>query len=195
MHVLVKGKNGSTRRKILNGLRGLEEVIVPTKSWYGLGYSVATLRRVRSVLGRFDGLVNGQPIFELCKVPEEVITPDGKKQKQWIVTLELSIDPIELARYAEPAAVAARSASALSLLTGRRPEPEPVEETPAPVPAPESPAADAFDRQKAIDAVVGLVSAHGLTEKEVAIYAASQGMGEDISTFDKASMTKLQAIS
>lgn len=186
---------GGMYRVNVVGLRGLEEVIVPTKSWYGLGYSVATLRRTRSVLGRFDGLVNGQPIFELCKVPEEVIAPDGKKQKQWIVTLELSIDPIELARYAEPQAVAARSATALSLLTGRRAEPE---ATPEPVPAAavippaqDVPPADDFDRAKAIAAVVALVAPHGLTEQEIAIYAASQGMGEDLSTFDKAGMTNL----
>lgn len=193
---------GGMYRVNVVGLRGLEEVIVPTKSWYGLGFSVATLRRVRSVLGRFDGLVNGQPIFELCKVPEDVITPDGKKQKQWIVTLELSIDPIELARYAEPAAVAARSATALSLLTGRRTEPADSHKAePAPAVHPQEPADTSagtppppdpeFDRQKAIDAVVSLVSSHGLTEREIAIYAASQGMGEDLSTMDKQGMSNL----
>ena len=130
---------GGMYRVNVVGLRGLEEVIVPTKSWYGIGYSVATLRRVRSILGRFDGLVNGQPIFELCKVQEEVTTPDGKKQNQWLVTLELSLDPIEIARYAEPQAVAARSAHALQMLTGRALA-APVAAAPAPVadPVPEA---------------------------------------------------------
>jgi len=109
---------GGMYRVNVVGLRGLEEVIVPTKSWYGLGYSVATLRRVRSILGRFDGLVNGQPFFELCKVSEEVTTPDGKKQDQWLVTLELSVDPIELAQYAEPQAVAARANRAMQMFSG-----------------------------------------------------------------------------
>jgi hypothetical protein len=187
---------GGMYRVNVVGLRGLEEVIVPTKSWYGLGYSVATLRRTRSVLGRFDGLVNGQPLFELCKVPEEVITPDGKKQKQWIVTLELSCDPMELARYAEPQAIAARSAEALSLLTGRRapvseqPPAEPIATAHVEPPPPVAPAED-FDRVAAINAVVSLVTANGIGERAIGIYAASQGMGEDLSTMDKAGMTDL----
>ena len=122
---------GGMYRVNVKGLRGLEEVIIPTKSWHGLGYSVATLRRVRSILGRFDGLVNGAPFFELCKVQEEVTTPDGKKQDQWLVTLELSVDPIELAQYAEPTAVAARASRAMQMFSG------------APAPAPVAPAAPA----------------------------------------------------
>jgi len=127
---------GGMYRVNVVGLRGLEEVIIPTKSWYGLGYSVATLRRVRSILGRFDGLVNGKPFFELCKVKEEVTTPDGKKQDQWLVTLELSVDPIELAQYAEPQAVAARASRAMQMFSGAPASP------PAAAPAAPGPLSD-----------------------------------------------------
>jgi hypothetical protein len=103
------------------GLRGFDEIVVPTRSWYGMSYSVALLRRVRSILGRFDGLLNGEPFFELVKSPEEVKTPDGKKQMQFIPVLELAVDPMELARYAEPMAVAARAAKARRVLVGPAP--------------------------------------------------------------------------
>lgn len=196
----IEVKFGGMYRVYVPGTRGAGEIICPTQSWYGLGESVGVLRRVRSILGRFDGLLNGNHFFELCKVPEMVKTPDGKRQQQWIATLELSVDPMELARYAEPQAVAVRSAQALSLLTGRRETvsdvsclgpaspvmPEPATEPPVVVPP-----ADSFDRAAAIHAVVSLVSSHGIGEREIGIYAASQGMGEDLSTMDKAGMTDL----
>ena len=103
------------------GLRGFDEIVVPTRSWYGMSYSVALLRRVRQILGRFDGLLNGEPFFELVKSPEEVKTPDGKRQTQFIPVLELAVDPMELARYAEPMAVAARAAKARRALVGSAP--------------------------------------------------------------------------
>lgn len=198
---------GGMYRVYVPGVRSAGEIVIPTRSWYGLGESVGILRRVRHILGRFDGLFNGNAFFELCKVAETVKTPDGKRQQQWIVTLELAVDPMELARYAEPQAVANRSLSALALLTGGKHH-DPCHMDTAPMPAATVPApdyvepptvgdvpaaapADDFDRAKAIAALVALVSPHGLTEKEIAIYAASQGMGEDLSTFDKVGMTNL----
>lgn len=114
----IKVRFGGMYRVYVPGTRGAGEIICPTQSWYGLGESVSVLKRVRGILGRFDGLFNGNAFFELCKVAETVKTPDGKRQQQWIVTLELAVDPMELARYAEPAAVAARSIHALSAFTG-----------------------------------------------------------------------------
>ena len=197
---------GGMYRVNVVGLRGLEEVIIPTKSWHGIGYSVAMLRRVRSILGRFDGLVNGQPIFELCKVQEEVTTPDGKKQNQWLVVLELSIDPIELARYAEPQAVAARASRAMQMLTGGETVKAP---TPAPLPLQQAVALTPADKdlpaglgeaaadltlppqgegttsagggltrqQKGVQALVDLAAPHGLTVKDLDNLAASTYQG------------------
>lgn len=114
----IKVRFGGMYRVYVPGTRGAGEIICPTQSWYGLGESVSVLKRVRAILGRFDGLFNGNAFFELCKVAETVKTPDGKRQQQWIVTLELAADPMELARYAEPQAVAARSLQALSAFGG-----------------------------------------------------------------------------
>lgn len=113
-------KFGGMYRVYVPGTRGAGEIVCPTQSWYGLGESVGVLKRVRSILGRFDGLFNGNAFFELCKVAETVKNPEGKRVQQWIVTLELMVDPMELARYAEPSAVVARSATAMQLLTGKR---------------------------------------------------------------------------
>lgn len=182
-------KFGGMYRVYVPGTRGAGEIICPTQSWNGLGESVGVLRRVRSILGRFDGLLNGNHFFELCKVAEMVKTPEGKKQMQWIVTLELAVDPMELARYAEPQAVADRSVRALSILTGKAlPEPEPVAE---PVPAGKTESPD-FDRQKAIMTLSGLAIPHGLTLDEVLIYGTSQGMcGGDVNEMDRSEFAEI----
>ncbi len=105
------------------GLRGLGEIVVPTRSFYGMGDAVGQLKRVRSLLGRFNGLLNGQPFLELCKVAEIVKTPDGKKQKQYIITIELSIDPMELARHAEK--LMERGPAAIAMFNGHKPSAPP----------------------------------------------------------------------
>lgn len=114
------------------GLRGFDEIIIASKSWYGISYSVALLRRVRSVLGRFNGLLNGESFLEIAKVPEEVTDPKGNRVTQFIPVIDLSIDPMELARHAELAPV--RGMTAINMFNGTpKPAPvvEPVEEPPA----------------------------------------------------------------
>ena len=133
------------------GLKGVGEIAVPTRSWYGMGDGIAVLKRVRHILGRFDGLLNGEPFLELVKVAETVKTPDGKRQKQWVITVELARDPMELARHAEkvrergPAAIAMLNGGTRHALPHSEPEPvagpslEPVPE-PATEPQDEHPA-------------------------------------------------------
>lgn len=123
---------GGLYRFNIPGLRGFDEIILPTRSWYGMGYSVALLRRVRSILGRFDGLLNGQPFLELVKVEEEVKTPDGRRQTQFIPVLELAVDPMELARYSEPSAVMARANKAMGALSGTKAASQDVPDLPMP---------------------------------------------------------------
>lgn len=136
---------GGLYRVNIPDIRGLGEIVVPTKSWYGLGDAVAQLKRVRqpNLLGRFDGMFKGKPFLELCKVEEWVKDPDGKRVRQWIITVELSIDPAELAVYAEEKRD--RGIIGLNTLNGaRRPaslfQPGPVE---PPVVAPPESAAPA----------------------------------------------------
>jgi hypothetical protein len=99
------------------GIRSVGGVLVNTKSWYGLSDAMAVLAEVRLARGSFSGLFNGEPFFEMVKV-QQTMKVEGKTTKQWIVTLELTVDMMELVRYSEPQAVAARAANALQMLTG-----------------------------------------------------------------------------
>ena len=128
------------------GLRGFDEIFIPTKSFYGIGYSVALLRRVRARLGRFDGTLNGQPFLCISKVPEDMTDPKGNRVTQYIPVIELGIDPLELERYAEPGAVAARASHAMQLLTG----------APAPRAAAAHPPQPPVDTQVADDLPAGM---------------------------------------
>jgi hypothetical protein len=127
---------GGMYRVNVEGIRGLGEIIVPTKSWYGMGDAVAQLKRVRqpNLLGRFDGMFQGKSFLELCKVEEWVKDPDGKRVRQWIITVELAIDPCELARHAETRRE--RGMVGLSLLNGTPREAHPF--APAAIPGVET---------------------------------------------------------
>ncbi|KAA0888801.1 hypothetical protein [Oryzomonas rubra] len=195
---------GGMYRVYVPGCRGAGEIVVPTRSWYGLGESVAILRRVRGILGRFDGLFNGNAFFELCKVSEVVKTPDGKKQQQWIVTIELAVDPMELARYAEPQAVAARSLHALSALTGVAPAAAALPPTPAadlpfsddaapveapaasssPDPVPQASQEAQKGTKAGIDALNALVAPQGLFLADMDNLAASMYGGSIVDDLD-----------
>ena len=94
-------KFGGMYKVNIPGIKGIGEIVIPTGSWYGLGDAIAVLKKVRTSLGRFSGLLNDEPFLELVKVQEMVKAPDGTKKKQWLVTIELSIDPMELARHSE----------------------------------------------------------------------------------------------
>jgi hypothetical protein len=127
---------GGMLRFFVPGVRSAGDLILPTRSWNGLSESIAVLRRVKSILGRCSGLLNGQPFLALVKT-EEDIKHEGKRGKQWIPSITLTVDPMELARYAEPHAVTARAQKAMSALTGRVAAPPPAELPPvasAPVP-------------------------------------------------------------
>ena len=121
-------KFGGIFKFYVKGLRTLNEIILPTTSWYGLGDAVAMLKRVRSVFGRFHGLYQGTTFLELVKVKEMVKDPKGKKQVQWLVTIELAqnVDPMELCNHNEASVVrgmsSLRSACAVSSVDS---EPEP----------------------------------------------------------------------
>ncbi|MCK5615225.1 hypothetical protein KAR91_75880, partial [Candidatus Pacearchaeota archaeon] len=95
-------KFGGLIKSHIPGLKGMGEIIVATTSWYGLADAVANLKRIAGVLGRFNGLFNNEPFLELCKVQERVKTPDGKHVNQYIVTIEPSVDLMELAQHCDP---------------------------------------------------------------------------------------------
>ena len=94
-------KFGGMYKVNIPGIMGIGEIVIPTGSWYGLGDAIAVLKKVRLVLGRFNGLLNDEPFLELAKVQEMVKAPDGTKKKQWLVTIELSVDAMTLARHSD----------------------------------------------------------------------------------------------
>ena len=176
---------GGMYRLSIPGLRTVGEVLVPTRSWFGMADAVAVLRRVKSILGRFDGLFQGDTFLELVKVPEMIKGPDGKKVQQWIVTLELAVDPMELARYAEPQRVASRGMAAMQMLSGspaQRPEPAPAVAPAADPPLPEVPESPAEepkpDNSAGIKALHDLVGGVGLSPAQFDAWAAFQSSGE-----------------
>lgn len=107
---------GGMIRFNIPGMRGMGEVIIPTTSIYGLRDAIANLKRVRDVFGRFFGLFQGEPFFELIKQQEEVKAPDGSRQKQFVPTIEPCVDLMELARHAEVKAT--RGAAAINMFNG-----------------------------------------------------------------------------
>lgn len=100
------------------GVRGLGEVVIPTKSWNGLKDGIAVLRRVREIMGRFHGLMDDQPFLKLCKVPHTVKDKEGKRVKQYIVTIDTIPDAMELAKYA--ARQGERGMAALRFFNGQK---------------------------------------------------------------------------
>lgn len=111
-----KVKFGGRYHFYIEGVKSVGEMILPTCSWYGLGDGVAVLRRIRTIYGRFSGLFDGRPFLELVKVKAKVKTPEGKRIDQWVVTVESTVDMIELQRYAENRP--SRGVAALQLLNG-----------------------------------------------------------------------------
>lgn len=157
------------------GIRGMGEVIVPTGSWYGLADAIANLKRIKGVMGRFDGLFNGGTFLELCKVPETVKMPDGQKITQWIVTVEPSVDLMELARYNEPTLVAARASKAMGMVFGspQPPAPNPTLSAPPrsiPVEPREEKTGSDPEREKAIKAIEELAKTADITMDAVKAY-------------------------
>lgn len=109
-------KFGGMYKFYIEGIKGVGEIVVPTKSWYGLADAVAAMRRVTELRGRFNGTLDGKPFLELRKVQQVVKTPEGERQKQWIVTVECTVDAIELERAGETRLD--RGRSALQLIKG-----------------------------------------------------------------------------
>lgn len=178
------------------GVRSVGGVLVNTKSWYGLSDAQAVLREVRRILGRFDGLFNGETFLELVKV-QQTMKVEGKTTKQWIVTLELSVDMMELARYAEPKQVASRGLAAMRILSGasvQRSEPV-VDSTPPADTLPEVAVATAeqpkANNSAGIKALHDLVAPAGISAVDIDKFAAFHFDGQDINDLSVGDLKKL----
>lgn len=100
----------------IKGVKSVGDIVLPTRSWYGLRDGMAVLDRVRDVFGRFNNMFQGEPFLELVKVKMKVKTPEGKRQDQWVVTIETRVDLAELAEHSQNRAV--RGFSGLQLING-----------------------------------------------------------------------------
>lgn len=138
------------------GLRGIGEVIVPNKSWNGMGDAVSVLEKIQKRLGRFDGLLSGQSMFDLCKVCEYV-KHEGKKVKQFVITLELSVDPMDIERHAEK--LHERGPRSLAILNGEPLKAPASFEAPALPPAPDEPVEGTTDAPAVSPEITGAIAA------------------------------------
>jgi hypothetical protein len=108
-----------------------------------------------------------------------MVKHDGKKKRQFLVTLESAVDQMEIEAYREPEAVVARASNAMSMLTGRRSgtsvsapcSGEPYvpgpggfipPDDPAPAPVADVKAAEPAPSQAIIDRIYAMVLPHGL---------------------------------
>lgn len=161
------------------GVSGVGEVIVPTQSWNGLGESIANLRRVRDVFGRFHGLFHGGPFLELVKVREMVRTAEGKRQEQWVIVVEPSV-PIEELAAAREQEGPERARAALAIFAQRSTpsrvgvpvspppaEPEPTEPETNLAPGEIDPKVE-----EAVAYIEKLASHYGLPMAQVRVYAS-----------------------
>ena len=159
------------------GVSGMGQVIIPTNSWYGLGDAIANLNMVREVYGRFNGLFNGKPFLELCKVEEEVKIPGGAKQKQWIPTIVPTVDMMELAQHCDPASIKNRASNAHSLL-GK----------------PKEPAKVCEDTAEAVKALEDLASRAELSKDKIKSYIEKDFTSESGVAFEDMSVDELRDV-
>jgi hypothetical protein len=159
---------GGLYRCNVPGVSGIGEVIIPTNSWYGLGEAVSNLRRVRDVFGRFHGLHEKKPFLRVAKVQVKV-RHEGKAGTQWVITVEPTVDMLELQAANDPEEVAARARSAMAMLRGPAPAPAAPRSQPAPAAAGPAPAS-----QEA-DGLAFLEESHQESLREAAAANASRG--------------------
>ena len=148
-------KFGGVLQFYIPGIKGAGVWLLPTTSWYSLVRIKSTLEMISGITGgRLAGvLVDGKTPFVVRKVYEEVPTVDvgtGKpvRRGQWLITLEVAVDMLELARAFSREKVMARARRAHEILTageepappGTKPEPQiPVQTTPGTKPEPQIP--------------------------------------------------------
>lgn len=109
-------KFGGQFRVHVPGIKGIGDIVLTTNSWYGLGDAVAALKDVRKVRGRISGLFRGEPFLELAKVPMIVKTPEGERQKQYVVTVDLCVDLMDIVHDREESVV--RGSRAVNIFNG-----------------------------------------------------------------------------
>jgi hypothetical protein len=114
---------GGSIHCMIPGLKGMGVWIVPTTSWYSIKAVKNTLNLVwKATGGRIAHLLHeGETIFVLRKVRGKVsaIDKEGNTslKEQYLISLDVTIDPLELVKEFSPLRITRRGASALAAIT------------------------------------------------------------------------------
>jgi hypothetical protein len=190
---------GGMIRCFVPGIRSAGEIVIPTRSWTGLSESVAVLKRVRAILGRFNNLYQGAPFLEMVKY-SETIRHEGKPVKQWISAIQLSVDPMVLAQHAGETLARGKAAMQLFNSPPAAAAFAAAHVTPAPTPAqPETKAEEKKEAagdvddvvEKARSAIQSLGAKAGLAKAEIDAFYELSGGKKKADTKDAAGLRYL----
>ena len=109
---------------MIPGVKGMGSWVVPTKSWYSMKRLKKTLREMYQMTnGRIAYLLHkGETIFMLRKVKATVPSIDWEKgetkmRQQYLIDLDVVVDPLEIAREYSVEKVLERGARAMTMLS------------------------------------------------------------------------------
>ena len=121
---------------MIPGIKGMGSFVIPTKSWYSMKRLKKTLRDMYQLTnGRIAYLLhNGETIFVLRKVKATIPCIDWEKgetkmRQQYLIDLDVVVDPLEVAREYSVEKVLQKGARAMTMLGGGTEDAEPVSGT------------------------------------------------------------------
>ena len=118
---------GGSIQCMIPGVKGIGVWIVPTTSWYSMKGVKNTLLRIwKATDGRIAHLLHeGETIFVLRKVRGKVSVIDDEgnatMKEQYLIALDVTVDPLDLVREFAPARIMGRGNRALAAITGASP--------------------------------------------------------------------------
>ena len=108
---------------MIPGIKGMGSFVIPTKSWYSMKRLKKTLRDMYQLTnGRIAYLLhNGETIFVLRKVKATIPCIDWEKgetkmRQQYLIDLDVVVDPLEVAREYSVEKVLQKGARAMTML-------------------------------------------------------------------------------
>jgi hypothetical protein len=121
---------------MIPGIKGMGSFVIPTKSWYSMKRLKKTLRDMYQLTnGRIAYLLhNGETIFVLRKVKATIPCIDWEKgetkmRQQYLIDLDVVVDPLEVAREYSVEKVLQKGARAMTMLGAGTELAEPVSGT------------------------------------------------------------------
>lgn len=131
---------------MIPGIKGMGSWVIPTKSWYSMKRLKRTLRDMYQITnGRIAYLLHkGETVFMLRKVKATIPCIDWEKgetkmRQQYLIDLDVVVDPLEVAREYSVERVLEKGARAVTMLTAGTERPDAFSETGAGVTETDSP--------------------------------------------------------